>query len=67
MINVMPRTNGGLVHTAPEKVGAIHLVNRPRRLRHSPGLRSMVRETQLAVQFLEREAEFIQAREYPPS
>ncbi len=26
----------------------------------------MVRETQLAVQFLEREAEFIQAREYPP-
>jgi hypothetical protein len=27
----------------------------------------MVRETQLAVQFLEREAEFIQAREYPPS
>jgi hypothetical protein len=27
----------------------------------------MVRETQLAVQFLEREVEFIQAREYPPS
>jgi hypothetical protein len=26
----------------------------------------MVRETQLAVQFLEREAEFIHAREYPP-
>lgn len=26
----------------------------------------MVRETQLAVQFLERETEFIQAREYPP-
>ena len=48
MINVMPRTNGGLVHTAQEEVGAIHLVNRPRRLRHSPGLRSMVRETQLA-------------------
>jgi hypothetical protein len=26
----------------------------------------MVRETQLAVQFLERETEFLQAREYPP-
>ena len=26
----------------------------------------MVRETQLAVEFLEREADFIQAREYPP-
>ena len=27
----------------------------------------MVRETQLAVDFLDRETEFIQAREYPPS
>lgn len=27
----------------------------------------MVRETRLAVEFLEQEAEFIQAREYPPS
>ncbi len=49
MINVMPRTNGGLVHTTHEEVSTIRLVNRPRRLRHSPGLRSMVRETQLAA------------------